>query len=59
MADMSAEAVTSRLRQASELASLCVKLSRAIPDPAQQLPALPTQGPAAVRESSPDYGGDK
>lgn len=31
MADMSAAAVTARLKQASELASLCLKLSRAKP----------------------------
>lgn len=31
MADMSPEAVTARLRRASQLAALCVELSRATP----------------------------
>lgn len=40
MADMSSAAVTSRLRLASELASLCIKLSRATPQP-----TAPAAGP--------------
>ncbi len=51
MADMSPEAVTARLKQASELASLCVKLSRATPDPKQPTPPQATEDPSVIRES--------
>jgi hypothetical protein len=49
MADMSDAAVTSRLKLASELASLCVKLSNATPRPTPPTVGKPTQDPAVQR----------
>ncbi len=54
MADMSPEAVTARLRRASGLASLCVKLGKATPEPPDDPPAEQSED-TAVRESPPRY----
>lgn len=53
MTDMTAAAVTARLKQASELAALCVKLSRATAEPADPTLARATEPPREVREESP------
>ena len=59
MADMRAAAVTARLKQASELASLCLKLSRAMPHPPQPAPGRERHQPAVAREGPTTRGGDE
>lgn len=58
MADMTAAAVTARLKQASELAALCVKLSRASADPADVTAGHAADTPREVRQESPRHGDD-
>jgi hypothetical protein len=59
MADMTAAAVTARLKRASELAALCVKLSRARADPADATAGHCADTPRDVREESPRHGDDR
>jgi hypothetical protein len=59
MADMSAAAVTARLKRAAELASLCIKLSRTTAESTEATPGRLSGLPRQGADGAPGARGEK